>query len=286
MDIAQIAMMIVHFMGPIVLALIIVLLGRFLSLRLARAVERLLANAPNADPTLARFISSLVQYSTLFFVILIALAVAGIDIAAFEGVILGLGAAAAFILKDSLADLAAGIMLVLFRPFSIGHEIDIQGHKGVVTAIGLLATRLITRDNVEMIIANGAAWGGIIRNHSVLGARRLDIIFNISYEADIDEAIAAITRTAGNNPRVHKSPQPWAKVVNLGESSVDIELRAWCDFDDLRKLRMEISQPIKQAFNQAGIEIPYEREVKVRKNVTRSKARDRIARLQTLKNSA
>jgi len=207
----------------------------------------------------------------------------GIDTSAMSAAILGLGAAMAFILQGSLSNLAAGVMLILFRPYSIGDEIEVGGVKGVVTNIELTATRLKTADNVEIIIANGKTWGGVIRNHTALKSRRLDMNFGIDYNSDINKAIDVITKTAAQNPRVHSAAAPWAKVVSLGDSSVDIQLRIWCDAADYKALSTEISQPIKQALDKAGISIPYPHEVKIKQHVKDSKARDRIARLKALR---
>ena len=174
-------------------------------------------------------------------------------------------------------------MLILFRPFKIGDEIDTGGVTGVVTGIELTATRLKTSDNIEIIVANGDIWGGTIKNRTSMGARRLDRDFGISYDADIDTAIAAITSAAAAHPRVHSDPAPWAKVVNLGDSSVDIQLRAWCDAADYKALSTEISQPVKKALDAAGIGIPYPHEVKIKQHVKKSKGRDSLAKFKALK---
>jgi len=191
----------------------------------------------------------------------------------------------AFILQDSLSDVAAGVMMMIFRPYNVGDEVEIDGIKGVVTSIELTATRMQTRDNVELIVQNGKAMGGVIRNHNALGQRRLDIDFGISYDADIDKAIDVITATAAADDRVLSDPAPWAKVVSLGESSVDIQLRAWVEYDNLRKLKMDISQPIKAALDKAGIGIPYPHEVKIKQKVKSSKAWDRREKLAKIKNA-
>lgn len=285
LDFASLGQLAVTYIGPLLIALIVFTIGRLISTKLSKAAETGFNKAPNANPTLSRFFASLIRYILLFMVIMITLGVLGIDTTAFGGMVLGLGTAMAFILKDSLADLAAGVMLVLMRPFSVGDEVEIDGTKGVVLEIGLLATRMKTRQNIEIIVANGKAWGGVIRNHNALEKRRLDMVFGVSYDADIDKAIAAITGAAAADVRVYKEPAPWAKVVNLGDSSVDIELRMWCDYNDHRALKVSISQPIKAALDKAGIGIPYPHEVKKKIKVKSSKARDRIAKLNAIKNT-
>ena len=266
------------------LALLVFMVGRWLSKKISRSAEYMFNKAPNADASLSRFFASIVKYLILFATIIAALTIVGVDTTAMSGMVLGLGAAMAFILKDSLADIAAGVMMMIFRPYEVGDEVEIDGTKGVVKSIELTATRMHTRDNVELIIQNGKAWGGVIKNHNALGNRRLDIDFGVSYDADIDKAIEVITDTANADPRVHTDPAAWAKVVSLGESSVNIQLRAWVKYDDLRKLKMEISQPVKAALDKAGIGIPYPHEVKIKQKVKTSKAWDRRAKLAKLKN--
>ncbi|HFB54843.1 MAG TPA: mechanosensitive ion channel family protein [Hellea balneolensis] len=273
----------VKYAGPFLAALIIFVCGRFITNRIARVVEHALMRAPHAHKSLSKFLASLVRYSLLCVVAIAALAVAGVDVSAMSGMVAGLGIAFAFILKDSLSDIAAGVMLILFRPFVLGDEVEIGGEKGVVTSMSLLATRLTTRDNIEIIIQNSKAWGGVVKNHSAYGKRRLDMVFGVSYDADIDATMAAIQSAAMADPRVYDEPKIWTKVVKLNDSSVDIELRMWCDYDHMRKIKMEIVQPVKAALDAAGIGIPYPHEVKIKTHVKTSKARNRIAKLKALR---
>lgn len=283
MDISQILPILKQYAVPVILAIIILMIGRWIANKLSAKFEASLNRAPNANPSLSRFFASLIRFAIIFMAIIAALTAVGIDTSAMSAAILGLGAAMAFILQGSLSNLAAGVMLLLFRPYSLGDEIEVDGVKGVVTAIELTATRLKTADNVEVIIANGKTWGGVIRNNTALKTRRLDINFGIDYSGDINKAVEVITAAAQTNPRVHKDPAPWAKVVSLGDSSVDIQLRLWCDAADYKALSTEISQPIKKALDKAGIGIPYPHEVKIKQHVKHSKARDRIARLKALR---
>ena len=269
----------------ILIAIVIFVVGRWLSNKVSKAAEHAFNKAPNADASLSRFFSNLIKYLILLAAIIAALTFLGIDTSSISGMVLGLGAAMAFILKDTLSDVAAGVMMMIFRPYNVGDEVEIDGNKGVVKSIELTATRMHTRDNVELIVQNGKAWGGVIKNHNALGNRRLDIDFGISYDANIDKAIDVITSTAAADPRVLSDPPPWAKVISLGESSVDIQLRAWVVYNDLRKLKMDISQPIKAALDKAGIGIPYPHEIKIKQKVKSSKAWDRRRKLAKIKNA-
>ena len=268
---------------PAALALLIFLIGSRIARAVSSKAEMGFNKAPNSDPSLSRFFASLIRYLLLVVVIMAALSVLGIDTSPIFGLIAASGAAFAFILQGSLSNIAAGVMLILFKPYKIGDDVEIGGSKGKVTGIELTATTLSTTDNVKIIVANGKVWGGTIHNHSSMGARRLDRDFGISYDADIDKAIKAITAAAAANPRVHSEPAPWAKVVNLGDSSVDIQLRAWCDAADYKALSTEISQPVKEALDAAGVGIPYPHEIKIKQHVKSSKAQDRVNRLKALR---
>jgi len=268
---------------PGLIALLIIFIGFKIARSIAAKAEGGFNKAPNSDPSLSRFFASLIRYLLMVVVIMAALSVVGIDTSPIFGVIAASGAALAFVLQGALGNIAAGVMLILFKPYKIGDEVEVGGSRGKVTGIEMTATTLSTTDNVKIIVANGKVWGGTIKNFTSMGTRRLDKDFGISYDADIDTAVKAITAAATANPRVHSDPAPWAKVVNLGDSSVDIQLRAWCDAGDYKALSTEISQPVKQALDAAGIGIPYPHEVKIKQHVKKSKGRDSLAKFKKLK---
>ena len=285
MDISQIIPLVGKYALPVIGALVVFWIGKWVSNRAQTASERVFNRAPNADPSLSRFFASLIKFLILIAAAMAALTVLGIDTSSFAAVVLGMGAAMAFVLQGSLSNLAAGVMLMIFKPFKIGDDVEVGDAKGVVTSIELTATRLKSADNVEKIISNANVWGGTIRNKSSLGNRRLDMVFGVDYSADIDQTIKALTETAAKDPRIHADPAPWAKVVNLNESSVDLELRVWCAAKDYKGLKVSISQPIKEALDKAGIGIPYPHEIKIKQKIKDSKARDRVARLTKLRNT-
>jgi len=270
---------------PALLALILLWIGRLIARKVSVNVERGLNRSPNSDPALSRFFASLVKYLILIAVIIAVLTVLGINTSSISAMVLGLGAAMAFILQDSLSNLAAGVMLMIFRPFKIGDDIEAGGESGRVTSIALTATRLKTVDNTEVIIANGKIWGGVVKNYSSLGLRRLDMDFGVSYDADIKTAINALTKAAGEHPLVLNDPAPWAKVVTLNDSSIDLQLRAWCQAADYKALKVSISQPIKAALDAANIGIPYPHEIKIKdvKDANIVKAKSRAKKLKSNK---
>ena len=268
---------------PALIGLLILWVAFRVARSIASKAEGAFNKAPNSDAGLSRFFANLVKYLLMVVVVMAALSVIGVDTSPIFGLIAASGAALAFVLQGALGNVAAGVMLILFKPFKLGDEVEVGGSRGKVTGIEMTATTLSTTDNTKIIVANGQVWGGTIKNYTSMGARRLDRDFGVSYDADIDTAIKAITSAAAANPRVHAEPAPWAKVVNLGDSSVDIQLRAWCDAADYKALSTEISQPVKEALDAAGIGIPYPHGVKIKQHVKKSKGRDSLAKFKALK---
>ena len=285
MNISDILSFATTYVVPALLALILLWIGRLIARKVSVNVERGLNKSPNSEPGLSRFFASIVKYLILIAVIIAVLTVLGINTSSISVMVLGLGAAMAFILQDSLSNLAAGVMLMIFRPFKVGDDIEAGGENGRVTSIALTATRLKTVDNTEVIIANGKIWGGVVKNYSSLGLRRLDMDFGVSYDADIKTAINALTKAAGEHPLVLNDPAPWAKVVTLNESSIDLQLRAWCQAADYKALKVSISQPIKAALDAANIGIPYPHEIKIKdvKDANIVKAKSRAKKLKSNK---
>lgn len=264
MDVSNILSIVIKYAVPAVLALLVLWIGRLIARKASKGTEHALNRSPKADASLSVFFAGLVGYLILIAAVIAALTVLGVDTSSITVAVLGMGAAMAFVLQDSLSNLAAGVMLMIFRPFNLGDEVQIGGERGTVTSMEMTATRLKTTDNTEIIIANGKIWGGIVKNYSSLGQRRLDMDFGISYDADINTAIAAITKAAADHPLVLSEPAPWAKVVYLNESSVDLQLRAWCNAADYKALKVSISQPIKHALDAANIGIPYPHGIKIK----------------------
>ena len=281
MDIINQAIPFIASKGALILgAFIVFLIGRFIANKVGNGVERSLSRSPNSDPTLNRFFGSIVKYIIFAVAMIAALTIIGVNTGSFSAMIVGLGAAMAFILQGSLSNIAAGVMMMIFRPFKQGDIIEAGGVTGTVESITMTATRLLTPDNVVAIIANSKIWGGTVHNHTAHNIRRIDRNFGIAYDADIDKAQEVITKAALAIPQVLSKPEPWIKVVELGESTVDLQLRIWCKTKDYKPLTAELSQPIKEALEKAGFTKVYPTEIKLKKD---PKAANRKKKLQALK---
>lgn len=242
----------------ILLAIVIFIFGRWIVRRLSGVTVSASQRIPNIDETLARFFGSVVLIAGMISVIIAALAAMHINLAFLATIVAALVVALGFALQETLGDLAAGVMLAFFRPYRVGQEVEIGGEKGVVSHLGIFSTRLETRDNIEVTVGNGQAFGSTIKNYYAFGDRRLDIDCGVSYDADLDVAIEAILKATEGDDRIKSDPAPWAKVTGLGDSAVNIQLRVWCDADEHRNIKMDMFQRIKTALDEAGIDIPYE----------------------------
>ena len=247
---------------PVVIKLIGSLLILWIGLKvakwLANTARKVLAKNPAIDETLSNFLGSIVKYILTAIVFIAAITNLGVETASLVAMLGAATLAIGLALQGTLGNVAAGVMLMLFRPYKLGDYVNVAGEEGVVTDINIFTTQLSTVDNVEVIIANGEAWGSTIKNLTSLGVRRVDVDYGIHYDDDIDKAIKIITDTAAAHPHVLTEPAaPWAKVVTLNESSVDIQSRAWCKSEHYWDVMFDLNKSIKEAFDKNGITIPY-----------------------------
>ena len=248
----------IEWVPRILLALAIYIIGRWIVRRLRSSAVKTANKTPNMDQALALFIGSVIGFFGMLAVIVAALSSLGVGLGWIGTVVAAMVVALGFALQDTLGDFASGFMLMMFRPYSIGDEVEINGEKGVVTNIGMFSTKLKTRDGIEYFVGNGAAFGNTIRNNYAYEQRRLDMDFGVSYDANLDDALAAVLRAADGDARIHAEPAPWAHVTGLGDSAVNLQLRVFCHPDEHRNIQMDMSQRVKEQLDAAGIEIPYE----------------------------
>lgn len=238
-------------------ALAIVFFGFKIARKLGGVASKSLVKAPNIDETLAQFLGSMVRYAIMVIVGVLAIGQIGVQTASLVALIGAAGLAIGLALQGTLSNIAAGVMLMLFRPYKLGDFVKLVGEEGVVTDMSIFTTELATVDNKQVIIGNGDVWGSTIQNYTSKGTRRVDNDFGIDYEDDINKAIKIITETAAAHASVHADPAPWAKVVSLGDSSVNIQSRVWTDADDYWDVMFDLNKSVKEAFDAGGITIPY-----------------------------
>ncbi|APG47871.1 mechanosensitive ion channel family protein [Phaeobacter porticola] len=246
-------------------ALIVLVLGWIAAGLISSAVRRRINAMPHLDQTLGNFAASVIRWVLLAIVLVAILGIFGIEATSLVAMLGAATLAIGLALQGTLSDLAAGVMLVLFRPYKLGQYVDIGGTSGTVVDLNLFITELVTPDNVQIIVPNGQAWGAIITNYSAHATRRVDMVFGIDYGDSADAAKAIILRLAEADSRVMSDPAPWVRVTNLGDSSVDLTTRLWCKAADYWELKFAMTQAVKEAFDNEGISIPYPHSVEIKK---------------------
>jgi small conductance mechanosensitive channel len=240
--------------------LVLRLLARLPHSQVRREVSR---QSSSSSRTLFAFLGSLVRFSAVAIGLIAALQQLNFPIASLVAIVGAAGLAIALALQDTLKAVAAGVIIAVFRPYRIGDVVQISGETGTVADITPFTTVLNTIDNKEITVTNDKAWGDVIVNHSARSLRRLDLLFSIDYGDDIDKAIRIVTGILADDQRVRSEPPVWVKVVELSPSSVDLRARAWCANGDWWDLRCDTLRKMKQAFDSAGITIPYPHQVTV-----------------------
>lgn len=248
----------------LVSALAIMIIGFWIAGMITKFVKKMLSKSPNVDDTLSNFLGSIVGMALKAIVLIAAITKLGVETTSFVAILGAATLAIGLALQGTLGNVAAGVMLMLFRPYKLGDFVEVAGNEGVVDDINIFTTNLATIDNVKTIIANGEAWGSTIKNFTSMGLRRVDVDYGIHYDDDIDKAIGIINKVAAAHPDVLSKPhEPWAKVVTLNESSVDIQSRVWCKPEHYWDVMFDLKKSIKEAFDENGITIPYPHSVEL-----------------------
>jgi len=238
-------------------ALVIIIVGFIAAGWARKTVERAFSRSKRADPTLTRFFGSLVRYAIIAFVIIAALQQFGVEATSLVAVFGAAGLAIGLALQGTLSNVAAGVMLLMFRPFKIGDFVDVGGKAGTVKEVGLFTTEMATGDNVKVIIPNGQIWGQAIMNYSANPTRRVDLVMGIDYADNIDTAMATINRVIGEESRAMSDPEPVVVVGELADSSVNIIVRVWCNAGDYWGMRWDLTKKLKEQLEADGCSIPF-----------------------------
>lgn len=246
-------------------ALVFLVIGFLIAGLAARFVKNSPKRNKRIEPMLAGFLAAIVYYLILVVVVIAVLQLFGFQATSLVAVLGAATLAIGLALQGSLANFAAGVMLILIRPFRIGDFVDLSGHLGTATDLNLFMTELTTVDNVKIVVPNGQVWNSAITNYSAYPTRRCDITFEIDYEADVDKAMKIILDHAKQDSRFLDDPEPMVRVSGWGESAIELSFRGWTNADDLWEARWAMLKEVKQAFDQAGISIPFPHRVMVEK---------------------
>lgn len=237
-------------------AIVILVVGRLIIGILTGIVRRLMERS-NADQTLTKFVVNLTKIALLTFLFIAALGTLGVQTASFVAVIGAAGLAVGFALQGSLSNFAAGVMLIIFRPFKAGDYVEAGGSAGSVESIQIFHTVLKTPDNKMVVIPNSTITGGNITNYSAHDTRRLDLVFGIGYGDDIKKAKQILESILQNHELVLKNPAYTVAVLELGDSSVNFAVRPWVATSNYWPLYFDLTEKVKLAFDEQGISIPF-----------------------------
>jgi small conductance mechanosensitive channel len=240
----------------IVLALAIFYIGRMVVSSVVSVVSKLMRGR-GTDEILVSFLTSILRWVLLLFVIIAALSQLGINTTSLVALLGAAGLAIGLSLQSSLSNFASGVMLIIFRPFTKGDFVEAGGAMGVVDKISIFTTTMTSPDNKEIIVPNGAILGNNITNFSARPTRRVDMVFGISYDDDIRKAKQLLEEIISADERVLAEPAPVIALGELGDSSVNFLVRPWAKSEDYWRLLWDTTETVKLKFDEAGISIPY-----------------------------
>lgn len=245
---------------------LLLLLAGYIAIRIVKTVTKKLLRRSKVDEVLYTFILHSINIVLWAILLIAVMAYVGIPVTSFLTVLGAAGVAVALALRDSLANFAGGILIMISKPFNKGDYIEDLQTSGLVDQIDLLYTRLITFDNKVITIPNGKLANSTIINNTKLDTRRVDCVFRISLDADLQRAKEILQIVAEHDPRIMDQPAPIIGVAGLVDHAIELDLRAWCKTEDVLDVRYFLEEGVKMAFDEAGIVIPYQQiDVNLRK---------------------
>ncbi|WP_434289478.1 mechanosensitive ion channel family protein [Celeribacter sp. SCSIO 80788] len=243
--------------GSILGALLLLIAGMMISGWVGRRIRAIGARYKSLDDTLFNFLANIARYAVLAFTVLIILNTFGIQTTSIVAVIGAAGLAIGLALQGTLSNIAAGVMIILFRPFKNGDFVEVAGKSGTVKDISLNFTELADLSNVQVIVPNSQVWGNIITNYSTNQTRRAEWTFGVGYGANLKTAEEVIRKTIMADPRAMTQPEPFIQVNNLGDFSVDFLVRVWVKSPDYFAFTTDMKRAVKEAMDEAGVDIPF-----------------------------
>lgn len=247
----------------LILAVVIFVVGKLVVKMLTSVLRKALTRS-KVDETLVSFLSSIVYGLAMAFVVIAALAQIGVQTASLAAVIAAAGLAVGLALQGSLSNFAAGVMLILFRPFKAGDFIDAAGTSGTVEEVSILTTVFKTPNNEKVIAPNSAVFSGIIKNYSAHDTRRIDMTVGVGYSDDLEHVAKVLQKIVDEEDRILKDPAVAIAVKELADSSVNFALRPWVKSEDYWAVTFDLTKKIKMTFDKEGISIPFpQRDVHV-----------------------
>lgn len=238
-------------------AIVILVVGWMVANWVENRIRKMGEKSEKLDMTLTSIFARTAKIVILVVVIIAVLQQFGVQTASLLAVVGAAGLAIGLALQGTLSDFAAGIMILIMRPFKIGDTVEVAGDSGVVDDIGLVLTTLHTFDNVAMYVHNSDIWGAKIMNYTTNDIRRVDMVFGFGYDDNIDQAMQVAREVLDADDRVLQDPEPQIAVSELADSSVNIIVRPWTAKENYWALKFDITKRIKERYDEAGLNIPY-----------------------------
>lgn len=247
----------------VVTALVIFYVGKWVANLLTRALRTLMQKR-EVDKTLETFVSNLVRMTLMVFVVIAAISAVGIQTTSLIAVLGAAGLAVGLALQGSLSNFAAGVLIVIFRPYKVGDWVEAAGVSGSVVSVQILQTILKTGDNKQVIVPNSQIMSSIITNYSANDTRRVDMVVGVSYDDDLDKVRKIVEELVAADDRILDDPACTIAVSELADSSVNFVVRPWVNTPDYWGVMFDLTEAIKKRFDQEGISIPFpQRDVHV-----------------------
>lgn len=246
----------VDWLLSILIAFIIFYVGRLLARLIANIADKAMT-ARQVDQPLREFIGALIRAVITFVALLVALDHLGFDTTSLLALFAAAGLAIGLALKDSLSNFAAGVMLILFKPFGIGDFVEAAGTAGVVESIGVFSTQMRSGDNRAITVPNSHIYGGVIINVSAKPTRRIDLVIGVGYDDDLKLVEQVLEAVVAADTRILTEPGTTIAVAELADSSVNFVVRPWVNAADYWDVRFALLRNIKTTFDEKGISIPY-----------------------------
>jgi small conductance mechanosensitive channel len=251
----------IDYSPKLISAFLILFVGLYAIRIINRLIRRIMVKR-ELDPTLTKFLADILLWVLRVLLFVTFISKLGIETSSFVAILGAMGLAIGLSLQGSLSNFAGGMLIILFKPFKVGHTIDAQGVFGTVSEIQIFVTKVITANNQTVFIPNGILSNGIIINYSLEKIRRADLTFAISYDSDIKKAKDLIISVLNENPKVLQSPSSEVFVKNLTDSAIQLAVRPWANSEDFGDVFTDTLENCKTAFDKAGIVIqPYVKEM-------------------------
>ncbi|PLY14929.1 MAG: mechanosensitive ion channel protein MscS [Sulfurimonas sp.] len=240
----------------IIVAIAIFFIGKFIVKKIMTIMKNIMTKA-NVDRTLAEFLANVIYFTLLIVVILASLNTLGINTTSFLAVFGAASLAIGLALKDSLSNIGAAVLIIIFRPFNVGDYIDAAGASGTIEEINLFSTIMVTPDNKTIMIPNASIIGSNIINYSNKPTRRVNLVFGIDYNDDLKLAKETLMQIIKEDKRVLQEPAPFVAVGELADNSVNFVFRVWVKTEEYWDVHFDMLEKVKLAFDDKGISIPF-----------------------------